>query len=196
MSNDPCEAGKDCKDKDCVKAHVSPAVLKPNGKHHIPFEFSQVLTPIPYTAEHLNPKAPVFTPSAHHHSPAQSQIPCRFGAACTRPGCSFLHPPRPGTTPCRFGASCTKATCPFQHPEGRSVLPSTFHRGLGNGAEMTSHNKSVTFNNSKTQTAAELEKKLKEMEEKKNQAQAAVAQAQAAAAASKDNGAKSVPAAA
>lgn len=196
LSNDPCEAGKDCKDKDCVKAHVSPAVLKPNGKHCIPLKFSQLLTPSPYTAEHLNPKAPVFTPSAHHHSPAQSQVPCRFGAACTRPGCSFLHPPRPGTTPCRFGVSCTKATCPFQHPEGRSVLPSTFHRGLGNGAEITSHNKSVTFNNSKTQTAAELEKKLKEMEEKKNQAQAAVAQAQAAAAASKDNGAKSVPAAA
>jgi len=26
LSNDPCEAGKNCKDKDCIKAHVSPAV--------------------------------------------------------------------------------------------------------------------------------------------------------------------------
>ena len=31
LSNDPCEKGKDCKDKDCIKAHVSPAVLNPAG---------------------------------------------------------------------------------------------------------------------------------------------------------------------
>jgi len=31
LSNDHCEQGKDCKDKDCVKAHVSPAVLNPQG---------------------------------------------------------------------------------------------------------------------------------------------------------------------
>ena len=31
LSNDPCENGKNCKDKDCIKAHVSPAVLNPNG---------------------------------------------------------------------------------------------------------------------------------------------------------------------
>ncbi|KAI0090742.1 hypothetical protein BDY19DRAFT_886920 [Irpex rosettiformis] len=181
LSNDPCEAGKDCKNKDCVKAHVSPAVLKPH-------------------ADQLNPKAAVFTPSPYHHPSLQTQVPCRFGAACTRPGCSFMHPPRPSSTPCRFGASCTKATCQFQHPEGRGVLPSTFHRGLGIGPETTSHNKSVTFNTSKTsaQTAAEIEKKVKEVEERKSQAKAAVAQAQAAAAAasSKDSSTKSVSAAA
>ena len=33
LSNDPCEKGRDCKDKDCVKAHVSPAALNPNRKH-------------------------------------------------------------------------------------------------------------------------------------------------------------------
>jgi nuclear polyadenylated RNA-binding protein NAB2 len=32
LSNDPCEQGKDCKDKDCVKSHVSPAVLNPKGE--------------------------------------------------------------------------------------------------------------------------------------------------------------------
>ena len=31
LSNDPCDQGKDCRDKDCVKAHVSPAVLNPKG---------------------------------------------------------------------------------------------------------------------------------------------------------------------
>jgi nuclear polyadenylated RNA-binding protein NAB2 len=29
LSNEPCENGKNCKDKDCVKAHVSPAVANP-----------------------------------------------------------------------------------------------------------------------------------------------------------------------
>lgn len=33
LSNDPCEKGRDCKDKDCVKAHVSPAAQNPNRKY-------------------------------------------------------------------------------------------------------------------------------------------------------------------
>lgn len=37
LSNDPCENGKNCKDKDCVKAHVSPAVLNPQGKLFSPY---------------------------------------------------------------------------------------------------------------------------------------------------------------
>ncbi|KAI0343716.1 hypothetical protein BDW22DRAFT_1356247 [Trametopsis cervina] len=178
LSNEACENGKNCKDKDCIKAHVSPAASKPHS-------------------EPLNPKAPAFTPTAHapHHSTPQSQVACRFGAACTKPNCAFLHPARQNNVPCRFGAACTKATCTFQHPEGRSVLPTTFHRGLGGGVtnstdSTASPHKSMTFNN-RGATAAELEKKVKELEEKKTQAQAAVAQAQAAAT-KKDDSAKSV----
>lgn len=40
LSNEACEKGKDCKDKDCIKAHVSPAVLNPLGKFAQLFEFS------------------------------------------------------------------------------------------------------------------------------------------------------------
>ncbi len=29
LSNEPCEQGKDCKDKDCIKAHISPAAVNP-----------------------------------------------------------------------------------------------------------------------------------------------------------------------
>jgi hypothetical protein len=29
LSNEPCEKGKDCKDKDCIKAHISPAAVNP-----------------------------------------------------------------------------------------------------------------------------------------------------------------------
>ncbi|KAI0941719.1 hypothetical protein AcW1_003529 [Taiwanofungus camphoratus] len=183
LSNEACENGKNCKDKDCIKAHVSPAVLNPNATEHI--KPSTFVAPVP-----PNP---------------QPQTPCRYGVTCTRPNCPYLHPPRPSATlkthsnqPCRFGAACTRATCPFQHPEGR-VLPSTFHRGLSMNAPIVnvptpetgsmgapSPHKSITFNKAAGgDSAAELEKKLKEMEEKKSQAEKAVAQAEAAAAAGK-----------
>jgi len=35
LSNEACEKGKDCQDKDCLKSHVSPAVLNPQGLYHI-----------------------------------------------------------------------------------------------------------------------------------------------------------------
>ncbi|KAF9012508.1 hypothetical protein BDQ17DRAFT_1344035 [Cyathus striatus] len=182
LSNDPCEKGKDCKDKDCIKAHVSPAVLQPHAAEQ----------PAP------TPQPPV--PHSSHHS---SSIPCRFGAACTRPGCTFSHPPRhnqQSATPCRFGAACTRATCQFQHPEGR-VLPTAFHRGLSTTGGLVnvqtpetgtmgapSPHKSVNFKNS----AAGVKEKLKELEEKKIEAEKKVKDAEAAAAASA-NGKKDGP---
>ncbi|OBZ69998.1 hypothetical protein A0H81_10439 [Grifola frondosa] len=184
LSNEPCEKGKDCKDKDCVKAHVSPAVLNPHA---------ELLKPATYASP--APAAP------------QSTIPCRFGLACTRPGCPYVHPSRPApdhykshfVQPCRFGAACTRATCPFQHPEGR-VLPSTFHRGLSTTGPLVnvstpeagsmnvpSPHKSVVFKKSDGagKSAAELEKKVKEMEEKKSLAEKTIAEAEKAAAAGK-----------
>ena len=35
LSNEACEKGKDCKDQDCIKAHVSPAVLNPPGMFNV-----------------------------------------------------------------------------------------------------------------------------------------------------------------
>ncbi|KAG7449670.1 uncharacterized protein BT62DRAFT_928398 [Guyanagaster necrorhizus] len=156
-STEACEKGKDCKDKDCVKAHVSPAVL--TAKDHPPSV------------------APVLQPSHHH----PSSVACRFGAACTRPNCTFSHPPRPSNNlshfaqQCRYGAGCTRATCQFQHPEGR-VLPTSFHRGLSTSAPLVtvqapeagsmggpSPHKSVKFSN----TAA-VKEKLERLEEEKN----------------------------
>jgi hypothetical protein len=34
LSNEACEKGKDCQDKDCIKGHVSPAALNPQGVYH------------------------------------------------------------------------------------------------------------------------------------------------------------------
>ncbi|KAK1234253.1 hypothetical protein PQX77_002560 [Marasmius sp. AFHP31] len=182
LSNDPCENGKNCKDKDCVKAHVSPAVLKPQAEHSAP-------------------------PTATPHPPASNPVPCRFGASCTRPNCAFAHPSRPAANAthfaqqCRFGAGCTRAACPFQHPEGR-VLPNTFHRGLSSSAPLVSvkspetgtmggsnpsPHKSVTFN-SNGSGGTSLQDKLKEIEAKKLEAEKKVKEAQAAAAGgNKDN---------
>ncbi|KAH9485519.1 hypothetical protein JR316_0002427 [Psilocybe cubensis] len=170
LSNEACDKGKNCKDKDCIKAHVSPAVLNPQAEHSIP----NATAPMPPT----------------HHNP----VPCRFGAACTRPGCTFNHPPRQTqfATQCRFGAACTRAQCAFQHPEGR-VLPSTFHRGLSTtgpivnvptpetGSMGVSQNRSMTFNNPASSAKQKLEQQVKEAEERKNKAEKAVKDAEAAA---------------
>ncbi|KAH9855977.1 hypothetical protein C2E23DRAFT_773433 [Lenzites betulinus] len=196
LSNDPCEKGKDCKDKDCIKAHVSPAVLNPNAEV---------------------PKPNTFAPPAP--APQQNAVQCRYGAACTRAGCTFSHPARQApqhfATPCRFGTACTRATCSFQHPEGR-VLPSTFHRGLGASGGLVnvptpetgsigapSPHKSMSFKKADgagdeaakastpaSSSAADLEKRVKEMEERKSEAQKAIAAAQAG---KKDDASKPVP---
>ena len=198
LSNDPCEKGKDCKDKDCIKAHVSPAVLNPKGESNVLF----ISIHVSYATSSAEPPKPTaFTPPA---APTpQSGVPCRYGASCTRPGCSFTHP-RPSnhatSVPCKFGTACTRSTCTFQHPEGR-VLPSTFHRGLApTGATAPeagqmgapSPHKSVTFKrpDGTPTTAAELEKQVREMEARKSEAEKAIAQAQSG---KKDEATPSVP---
>ncbi|KAF7293446.1 hypothetical protein MIND_01122100 [Mycena indigotica] len=175
LSNEACENGKECKDKDCVKAHVSPAVLNP-----------QAASQPPPAAHHA--------PPPHVTHPPPSGVPCRFGAACTRTGCTFTHPPNHPSNasnphfaqPCHFGAACTRANCLFKHPEGR-VLPNSFHRGLSAAAPLVSvpnpetgsigaasHNKSVTFNGSGGASVKEkLEKQMKEIEEQKQAVKAA-----------------------
>ncbi|KAJ6624311.1 hypothetical protein B0H10DRAFT_1784731 [Mycena sp. CBHHK59/15] len=193
LSNEACEKGKDCKDKDCIKAHVSPAVLNPQGTCR--------RTPSP--AHH-----PHHPPPAHHH-PSPAGVSCRYGATCTRANCTFTHPPghashAPNNNPhfaqqCHFGAGCTRANCHFQHPEGR-VLPSTFHRGLSTTAPLVnvptpetgsmgaaSHHRTVTFNQAGTgnDVKKKLEQQMKEIEEKKSQAEKAVKAAEEAAATAK-----------
>ncbi|KAJ6497701.1 hypothetical protein C8R45DRAFT_899120 [Mycena sanguinolenta] len=181
LSNEACDKGKDCKDKDCIKAHVSPAVLNPQAAAQPPSTHHQ--------------------PAPAHHAPATG-TPCRFGVACTRAGCTFTHPPghpshavsKPRfTQPCHFGSACTRADCHFQHPEGR-VLPTTFHRGLSTSTPLvsvptpetgsmgaTSHHRSVTFNQGGS-VKDKLEKQMKEIEQKKDQAEQAVKAAEEAAA--------------
>lgn len=184
LSNEACEQGKECKDKDCVKGHISPAAVNPALAEH------QSTTPT----------------TASVSAPPYGNVYCRYGAGCTRRGCTFQHPasraklgnPRPQTqaTLCRFGAGCTRATCPFQHPEGR-VLPSTFHRGLSTTTPIVSvtapqtgsigapsPHKTVIFN--KPNPSKTLGAKAQEIEDEKNRTIQAVKEAEEAAA-KKDN---------
>ncbi|KAL1745049.1 hypothetical protein HDZ31DRAFT_37274 [Schizophyllum fasciatum] len=173
LSNEACPNGKDCKDQDCTKAHVSPAVLRPNGTSECHALATHMLTLS--SAEQSIPQ--------HHAPPPPTQVPCKFGIACTRPNCTFYHPRPPAhnnfAQQCRYGAGCTRATCPFQHPEGR-VLPNTFHRGLEAGGPMVtvrnpetgsmgaSPHKSVTFN-SAAGVQGRLDQYTKELEAKKKE---------------------------
>jgi hypothetical protein len=197
LSNEACENGRDCKDKDCIKAHVSPSVLTATGEQPLSASWHNNL--IKYTSKKVATEPPVVVsapPVPATHVPTV----CRFGSACSRPNCPYLHPtPRAldhFAQQCRFGAACTRATCPFQHPEGR-VLPTAFHRGLSTTAPMVSvptpeagsmggpsPHKSVTFNQNKRMgegIKAQLEKQMREIEDKKNEAEKAVKLAEAAA---------------
>jgi hypothetical protein len=163
------------------------STLKVNSNDFLPFHYTDESS---FSAEQATPNVTVPAPQPHH-APA---IPCRFGAACTRPGCNFSHPARAthSAVACRFGAGCTRANCTFQHPEGR-VLPSSFHRGLTTTGPIVnvptpetgsmggaSQHRSVTFNNPNAMKE-KLEKQMKEIQEKKDEAEKAVKEAEAAA---------------
>lgn len=186
LSNEPCVNGKNCKDKDCVKSHVSPAVLNPQGDFTSCMRYFASLADL-ITAAQQPPNA------AQQHPTGPKTVSCRFGATCTRPDCSFSHPTKPTPSQisqsCRYGAACTKAACPFKHPEGR-VLPNSFHRGLapsspsvtikapetGSMGTASGPNKSVTFNKSED-VKGRLAKQIKDLEEQRKQLHEAEARA-------------------
>jgi len=191
LSTDACEKGKDCKDKDCIKSHVSPAVNNP-GVFLSNYRLQHSADVIAGAESQKPPSVhPLHAPPTPSHSQSSS-TPCRFGPACTRPGCPYSHP---RTQLCRFGAGCTRASCSYQHPEGR-VLPTTFHRGLSTHAPVVnvstpgvpSPHRSVTFNKGADNVKDKLEKQIKELEAQKK----AVAEAEAAVA-GKGESSKSVP---
>lgn len=62
LSNEPCEQGKNCKDKDCIKAHISPAAVNPALGKCLSFGHCLILTfrsraPTEYTGSSVDPSA-------------------------------------------------------------------------------------------------------------------------------------------
>ncbi|GAA5866747.1 hypothetical protein JCM3774_001980 [Rhodotorula dairenensis] len=134
LSSEACEKQLKCEDKDCPKAHVSKAQLT-----HPPSAVSSG------TAAQVPPRPSPAAAAAVSSTATESvplsgagEKPCKFGAACTRPNCVFVHPWDVRGDPsaqvnCRYGAACTRADCHFKHPAHR---PAPYNR----------HKFSATFN--------------------------------------------------
>ncbi|GAA5850013.1 hypothetical protein JCM8547_000982 [Rhodosporidiobolus lusitaniae] len=116
LNSEACEKQLKCDDADCPRSHISRAQLT----HPAPSSSSSALSRPP----------PVAAAPAPAFGAPPTGTPCKFGAACTRPGCYFVHPwdvsGVPGgngggaaATPCRYGAGCTRADCHFSHPPSR-----------------------------------------------------------------------------
>jgi len=139
LSNDACEKGNKCDDKDCTKSHVSPATLKPNAA--VP---SQSHPPARYTSY----AKPTFNPYAKPFIPNTAvSIPCKFGANCTRANCTFQHPPGRTTLPGEFhrGLKTTDPTVKLNPAFDKARLAAV--------ANVNRYNKTVTFNKPKPPSA-------------------------------------------
>lgn len=127
--------------QDCSKSHVSPAQKKRRGgkpaeeakptSTGVHDAVSSSANPAaPPTASASGPvstaqvegtsataspsSTPAPTASPTQLIPGAGQRPCKFGPACTRPNCVFIHPWQtagPATVPCKFGSACTRREC-------------------------------------------------------------------------------------
>ncbi|TFY58355.1 hypothetical protein EVG20_g8184, partial [Dentipellis fragilis] len=148
LSNEACEQGKNCKDKDCIKAHVSPAAVNPQ---------LAVEQPKPHSAP-----IPASTPQSH--------VPCR-PVVSERPArgatCPFQHPEgRVLPTTFHRGLSTGAPLVSVATPQTGSMGGASHHRSV-------TFNKPGDASAKET-----LERKMKEVEEKKSQAEAAVKEAE------------------
>ncbi|GAA5980016.1 hypothetical protein JCM10908_001500 [Rhodotorula pacifica] len=147
LSSEACEKQLKCEDPDCPKAHVSKAQLT-----HPPSAVSAGTTvqvpPRPSPAAAAAVGSSTATESAGPLAGA-GEKPCKFGAACTRPNCVFVHPWDVRGDPsaqvnCRYGAACTRADCHFKHPAhrpapyNRSKFSATFNKNAAGPASSPS----------------------------------------------------------
>ncbi|GAA5849773.1 hypothetical protein JCM3766R1_000257 [Sporobolomyces carnicolor] len=145
LSSEACAKQLSCQDADCPKSHVSKAQKNaPSG----PASSTSASAAPPTNPTSNAPSGAVVDPST---IPGAGTKPCKFGSACTRPGCVFMHPwdlrgdPNGGTVPCRYGAACTRSDCHFSHPPkstqtfNRSKFSATFNNPnkSGGGTDST-----------------------------------------------------------
>lgn len=93
--SDTCSFGAACRNHKCVGKHPSPAQRT----------MHQAEQDCKYWPNCTNPHCPFRHPSV---------APCRNGADCNVPGCTFWHNP----VMCKYDP-CTNAKCPYKHAEGQ-----------------------------------------------------------------------------
>ncbi|KAM0793317.1 hypothetical protein ACM66B_000775 [Microbotryomycetes sp. NB124-2] len=144
LSSEACPKQLDCDDKDCPKSHVSPAQKAESTRERTSVNAKGETTFVP------PPKVaapPVADPTT---IPGAGERPCKFGGACTRPNCVFVHPwdsrgdpaNAGGKVPCYFGANCTRPDCRYGHPPER---PSPHSKSFGKPVH-AAHKYTATFN--------------------------------------------------
>ncbi|KAF2746968.1 hypothetical protein M011DRAFT_468247 [Sporormia fimetaria CBS 119925] len=115
--SDTCSFGVKCMNRKCVGKHPSPA-----QRNQYKSEQECAFYP--------NCRDPANCPFKHPSAP-----PCRNGADCTTPGCTFWH----SSVMCKFNP-CTNRYCPYKHVEGQKK---TFHDKVWvapkNGEEKQDH---------------------------------------------------------
>ncbi|KAI0000884.1 hypothetical protein BJV77DRAFT_971391 [Russula vinacea] len=141
LSNEPCEQGKDCKDKDCVRHTSAPQPTSPHNTVYCRYGTGctrRILT---------------------SSRPQGQATPCRFGAACTRATCPFQHP-EGRVLPSTFhrGLSATAPIVSVPAPQTGSMGAPTQGKALGAKAQEIEDERSRTIQAVKEAEAAAAKK--------------------------------------
>ncbi|WWD17198.1 hypothetical protein CI109_101636 [Kwoniella shandongensis] len=159
LSEEPCENGKNCKDAECIKSHVSPAASlgETAGPSRLLCKYQNCTNPsCPFRHEDAsgNPiPPPALTASktakkavdlpAHSSDNEDGEMEVVMSSKGLMDGA--LEDTRKEVS-CRYGERCTRADCKFSHPASRPT-PKSY---LAGKKSFPSRSTSSTFNKSAT----------------------------------------------